>query len=282
MLPQPNDILANPVDVGEFGSGEAVERPDLPERGIIRFTDKDHVYQPMSHWEQFDWKFTAKRWGHYQVRLTYKLTQATLAVQFKLGEVRLKKLLTASGKPRRTYLGEIFIAEPGEQAMALYTPSSGAGSGFTIQELALVPTNEGDVVKQEDSGIITLLAKDATTWSEMMRYEPKPEKNCLGFWTDPDDFAEWEFTVNKPGRYKVTVVQGCGTGNGGSRVAVKSGDQKLSFIVKETGGFQNWQEIEAGVIELKTPGAHRLVVDPENKAGKAVLDVQKVVLTPAS
>ncbi len=33
-----------------------------------------------------------------------------------------------------------------------------------------------------------------------------------------DDSASWEFTVTKPGKFTVEVLQGCGKGQGGSEV----------------------------------------------------------------
>ena len=268
------------VDVGGFGSDDPIERKDEPTRGVITFGPKDHVYTGQNHWEQFDWKMTAKRWGHYDVRLTYTMKHVSLGAQIKFGEQRVKAMLSASAVPKRAYFGEIFIEEPGEKTFALYTPSQGAGSGFTILKLEFVPTREGGDIAQADDGKIELLAKDATTWSETMRYEPKPEKNCLGFWTDPKDFAEWEVEVAKPGKFKVVVSYGCGDGNGGSSVAVKHADQAVKFTTKDTGGFQKWTDVEVGEIEIKGTGAQRIVLAPENKAKSAVLDVQKVVLKP--
>ncbi len=113
-----------------------------------------------------------------------------------------------------------------------------------------------------------------------MRYEPKPEKNCLGFWTEPDDIAEWEFEVTKPGRYKVVVHHGCGGGNHGSEVEVRLDGQSLKFTTRDTGGFQSWQPVEPGEIEIRKPGKNRLVIDPVNKVKNAVLDVHKVELVP--
>jgi hypothetical protein len=268
------------VEVGSFGSDDPIERPDEPTRGVIVFGPKAHVYSGGNHWEQFDWKMTARRWGHYQVRLTYTMNHATLGAQVKFGEQRVKTTLTASARPKRAYFGEIFIEKPGEHTFSLYTPASGAGAGFVIHEMAFVPTTEGQEIRQSEDGSIELAAKDATTWSENMRYEPAPEKNCLGYWTDPKDFAEWEFEVTKPGKYKVVVLHGCGGGNEGSTVAVKHGGQALKFTVKDTGGFQKWSEVEVGEIEIKDAGRQRLVVAPENKIKSAVLDVQKVVLKP--
>lgn len=277
---QAEEAAAVSTDIGSFGTDDPVERKDQPARGVIKFGPKDHVYSNQSHWEQFDWKFKARRWGHYAVWLTYTLKHATLGAQVKLGEQRLRKVLTAAAKPQKVYFGELFIEKAGDADFALYTPASGAGAGFVIEQLEFIPAPEGEEIKQADDGSITLLAKDATTWSENMRYEPAEKKNCLGYWTEPDDFAEWEFAVSKPGRFSVAVFQGCGGGNHGSQVAVKSGGQEIKFTVQDTGGFQNWAEVKAGEIEIKSAGKHRLVIDPVNKTKSAVLDVQKVVLSP--
>ncbi|MBL9117262.1 MAG: hypothetical protein JNJ83_19805 [Verrucomicrobiaceae bacterium] len=282
-------LLATPAvaqstsDLFEFGSGEPLPRQDMPDRGIITLTHKQGIFRPLDHWEQYDWKFDAKRWGHYELRLNYTLNHAGFTVQFKHGETRLKKKLGGSPVAKEVVVGELFIADAGPQELSLYAPQSSQAMGLAIEGVRLVPTNEGEpLIPQAADGKVVLLAKDATTWSETMRYEPKPEKNCLGYWTSPDDFAEWEFQVTKPGKYKAVVSYGCGGGNHGSEVEVKVGDQSAKFTVEDTGGFQKWKEIEAGIIEIKAEGSHRLIVDPVNKTKSAVLDIQKVVLVPAA
>lgn len=268
------------VDIGGFGNSEPVERKDMPTRGIITFGPKDYEHSNGTHWETYTWtKFKAKRSGRYQVRLTYTLLRAALGMQFRMGDLMVKKTLASASQPTKSYLGTVSIAQPGDMPFALLTPPA-ENAGLSIQEIALIPTSEGDEIKQAEDGVITLNAKDATTWSETMRYESKPEKNCLGYWTEPDDFAEWEFQVIKPGRYKVAVSHGCGGGNHGSEVEVKLNGQALKFTTQDTGGFQKWQDVQAGEIEIKAAGTQRLVIDPVNKLKAAVLDVQKVVLTP--
>ncbi len=268
------------VDIGDFGSSEPVERQDLPSRGIITFGPSDYEHSNQAHWETYLWsKFKAKRPGKYQVRLTYTLRRASLGMQFRIGDLVSKKPLKSAVTPRRMYLGTVHIQNAGDFPFSMITPPAEDGS-FKLIELALIPTSEGEAVTQAADGSITLLAKDATTWSEVMRYEPKPEKNCLGFWTEADDFAEWEFTATKPGKYKVTVSYGCG-GNHGSEVELKQAAQLLKWTTQDTGGFQKWLDVNLGEIEITTAGTQRLVIDPVNKVKSAILDVQKVVLTPA-
>ncbi len=279
--PVPAAVAASPL--GDFGSDEPVERPDLPSRGIIKFKveEGDKAFAAKEHWEEYNFPFKAKRWGKYAVRITYTLKSSALGVQFKFGENQFKKQISGSnGAPKNAWLGDIYIPASGDQTMALFTPNNVAWESFVLQEVALVPAPEGEKIKQAEDGTVQLLAKDATTWSENLRYEPKPEKNCLGFWTDPKDFAEWELKMDKPGKYQVVVHQGSSTG--GSEIAVQFGEQQLKFTVQNTGDFHKHTPVTVGEITVDKPGTYHLAVKPQNKHGGAIMDIGKVVLTPVS
>ncbi len=276
-------FAAAPIDLNGFGSDEPALRVDEPTRGVIVIEPKDIKHTAQQHWDQYDCEsFNAKRWGRYEVRVTYTLRNATLGTQFRFAQQPMKKTLIASSQPKKVVYGTVYVDKATLYPFSLYAAATGTEPGFEIHEVAFVPAPEGPAPVQAADGSITLEASSATTWSESMRYEPKSEKNCLGFWTSEDDFAEWDFEVTKPGRYKVTVVHGCGTGNEGSQVAVKVGEQEFKFNVKDTGGFQKWSEEHVGEVEIKKAGKMRLVIDPVSKTKSAVLDVNKVVLTPVS
>ncbi len=269
------------IDIGGFGSDEPVERVDMPTRGIVKFGPDDYQHSNGAHWETYTWtKFKAKRWGRYQVRLTYSLKRAALGMQFRMADLAVKRPLETAYTPRKTYLGSVYITQPGDVPFSLLTPPTD-DAGFIVHEIALIPAPEGGKIEPDKAGVFTLHAKDATTWSETMRYEPKPEKNCLGFWTSPEDIAEWEFEVAKPGRYKVTVTHGCGGGNHGSEVELKLAGKSLKFKTQDTGGFQKWSDVAVGEIEITKTGLQRLMIDPVNKVKAAVLDVHQITLTPA-
>ena len=50
---------------------------------------------------------------------------------------------------------------------------------------------------------ITLHASNATVHATMMRYEPQTNKNCLGYWTKAEDWADWTFDVARAGSFEV-------------------------------------------------------------------------------
>jgi len=73
-------------------------------------------------------------------------------------------------------------------------------------------------------------------------------------------------------------LQGCGKGSGGAEVELAVGDRKVTFTVKDTGGFQAFEAREVGTLKLDAPGRHTLTVKAKTKPGVAVMDLRQVVL----
>jgi len=134
-------------------------------------------------------------------------------------------------------------------------------------------------------GSIYLPAHLARTRGEKIRYEPQPHKNTVGYWTGKADSATWAFVVDRPGRFNVAILQGCGKGQGGSTatLAFSKKDEKpveamLGFETLETGHFQNFQWHNIGEVELSFTGEAEVMIAPKliNKA--ALMDVRAVHL----
>jgi arylsulfatase A-like enzyme len=133
---------------------------------------------------------------------------------------------------------------------------------------------------QAADGTITLPARTADVHGVMLRYEPLPHKNTLGYWTRADDWASWEFTVRQPATFGVTALVGCGKGSGGSRVEFRAAGQVLTLEVPVTGGFQKFEPQELGRLKIDTAGRQRLEVRATSKPGAAVMDLREVKLVP--
>lgn len=137
------------------------------------------------------------------------------------------------------------------------------------------------VVRAAPDGVLHLHARDAFVHGEVLRYEPQPFKNTLGWWMRPEDWVDWRFTPPQAGRYRVEALHGCGDGSGGSEVEFAVGGVKLVLNVKATGGFQNFQWAALGEVELAA-GEQRLSVTPKHKPGLAVMDLREVRLSRLS
>lgn len=148
---------------------------------------------------------------------------------------------------------------------------------------ANMPTRNAQYVAipQNANGVIQLPARTAEVQGTQLRYEPQPHKNTLGFWVNQTDTAFWDFTVNQPGRFELIALVGCGPGQGGSEVVFIVDQQSpLMLTVPDTGGFQAFQPIKIGEIEIQQKGLHKLSIKPVKKAKAAVMDVRQVTLKP--
>ena len=126
-----------------------------------------------------------------------------------------------------------------------------------------------------NAGLIHLEPKDAFLHASKLRYEPQPNKDTLGYWVDPSDWAEWECEVIHPGRYAIEILQGCS--KGGSLVEVQVGRTSTQFTVEDTGHFQRFIPRRIGVVDLPT-GKTTVAVRPMEKRGGAIMDLRRLSL----
>lgn len=134
-------------------------------------------------------------------------------------------------------------------------------------------------------GSFYLPAHLAMPRGEKIRYEPQPYKNTVGYWTGAKDSATWYFKLDKPGRFSVAILQGCGKGQGGSTAIMRfsrplqdAADQSLDFDVLETGHFQNFQWRHLGVVELKHEEVIWVGIVPKDIKKAALMDVRAIHL----
>ncbi len=135
---------------------------------------------------------------------------------------------------------------------------------------------------QAADGTITLPARSAELHGVMVRYEPLPHKNTIGYWVRPEDWIRWDFRVVTPGEFVIEILQGCGAGSGGSRVEFSVAGQSVVTTVEDTGGFQKFVAREIGKIKIAQPGDYTLSVKPRSKPGAAVMDLRQVRLVPVN
>lgn len=254
-------------------------------RGSFQIDAEDGTYTPGSHFANWFWTMKAERWGNYHVGLVYESSRPKLGIQMKIGDQVLKGYAPRTNELNNDdpmILGTVYLPEPGEYPVQMLTGDQSNVPAFMVKGVRFLPAPESETIGQSIDGRIELDAKHATTYSEKMRYEPNEEKLCLGWWTEKEDWAEWVFDVSAPGEFELKVTYGCGTGAEGSDVAVYVNDQTRNFTVEDTGGFQNWKEISLGKVSVETEGVNRIAVIPQSKGPKAVMDIRRIVLEPAS
>jgi hypothetical protein len=133
-------------------------------------------------------------------------------------------------------------------------------------------------------GSLFLPAHMARTSGSKIRYEPQTFKNTVGYWAGMDNTAAWQLEIATPGKFNVSILQGCGAGQGGSTAEITvhgpaaSEGSALEFEVQETGHFQNFIWRHLGTIEIKSSGEHTLQIAPKSIQRGALMDVRAVHL----
>lgn len=138
------------------------------------------------------------------------------------------------------------------------------------------------VICSERNGCISLPAHFANVYGELLRYEPQPHKNTIGYWANEEDSCDWRFYIDEPGTFEVRIWQGCGKNQGGSQVVAIVGEEEIPFQVIETGHFQRFLERSLGTVNIEHAGTHDFKLHVLEKAANAVMDVQLVELVRVS
>jgi len=132
-------------------------------------------------------------------------------------------------------------------------------------------------------GAFTLGAGDAILDGETLQAEHEPAN--LGFWTNPRDAAHWliDVAASAQGEYKVTLEYACDQGSAGSTyVVIVDGSQMgVGGIVAKTKGWSEYERVTPnGTLSLK-PGKHTLRIGAVSMPHGAVMNLRKIILTPA-
>ena len=240
--------------------------------------------------DRVEWNRTATRWGAYEAVLTYSTASRDgTEIEVEVAGVKLPATLPSTGswyRYRTLPLGRVVLPAAGPQPVVVRCTKSVGGAVMNLKAVSLLPACEGTPPTQAEDGTILLHGRDATVLGTTLRWEPAEKKQTLGFWTRATDRARWTFTVRQPGSFDVEVLQGCGTGQGGSTMTITcDGDRAepppgIVFTVEETGHFQNFQPRVVGRVDLAPAGTHTLVVGPEKIAKGAACDIRQIRLVP--
>jgi alpha-L-fucosidase len=112
---------------------------------------------------------------------------------------------------------------------------------------------------QESDGSVVLLASEARLHGRL-QYEVGGGKDNIGYWTDPDDTAAWNFKVDRPGKFTV-VADIAAEASGNFEVTV--GSQKLQGTSPATKDRIRFRRTNlSGTLEIATPGDVTLTVTP--------------------
>jgi hypothetical protein len=101
------------------------------------------------------------------------------------------------------------------------------------------------------------MASEASLHGEQIKYESGDQRDNIGFWFDPSDWAEWEFTVTKPGQFELSAEIAAPDK---SSLEITLADQKIKGEAPVTGDYGRFRRVKLGTVEIQATGKTRLAV----------------------
>ena len=170
--------------------------------------------------------------------------------------------------------------ESGAEGLTLSLPAAApdpVSSTVVLQVTGPLEIEQAPLAQDYD-GSLVLPANEARTHGNEIKYESGHQRDNLGSWTNPGDWADWEFKVTKPGRFRVTAE--IASLNKAS-LAVSAGESTTTGVTPATGDYGKFKIAELGEIEIPSAGKVVLAVRPV-KAGWHPVNLKAIRLKPAA
>jgi len=223
-------------------------------------------------------------WG----RCTTKIDGGVTTLYFHVFEWPADGLLTVPGletKPKKVWLlldakKKSLRARRTEDGLRITVPKAGPDSiSTTIVAQFTRPLDISPVfITQQRDGSVTLAAIEARLHGETIRNEESGDQNHLGFWTNREDWVDWQFKVRAPGKFDITA-QIAALASGSFDISI--GGQSIHCAAPQTASYSDFKSVDLGVAEISAPGLVTLAVHPV-KNGWQPMNLQSIELKPVT
>jgi alpha-L-fucosidase len=140
------------------------------------------------------------------------------------------------------------------------------------------PRIEAALTAQDYDGSISLPAGEARLHGAAIQRESIGGHENIGYWTNPEDWGDWEFKVTRPGKFEVSAeVAGPDTASFDLTV----GESRLHATANGTGSYDRFRTAKLGAIGISAAGAQTLAVHPV-KEGWHPINLRSLRLMPAA
>ena len=138
------------------------------------------------------------------------------------------------------------------------SPAPDKISSTVVLQIKGVPEVVATPICQESDGAVRLMASEAELHGGL-QYESGGGKDNIGFWTNPEDSANWTFKIDWPGKFKVSAEIAA---EASGKFEILVGEQKLSGTSPATKDFTKFKRSNLnGTLDLAA-GSVTLTVKP--------------------
>ncbi len=196
------------------------------------------------------------------------------------GKLLVPGLKTPAKKAYLLADGKKVSFESVTEGLVLHVPATAPDniSSTIVLKLQKPPEIEAAGIFQDFDGSLVLQASEATLHGEQIQYESEPPHDNIGFWTNPDDWAEWTFNVAKPGKFDVSAEVAALEK---ASFEVGTGDQKVRGNANVTGDWTKFRLVKLGTLELPSAGKTTVTLHAV-KDGWQPLNVKAIRLKPSA
>jgi alpha-L-fucosidase len=176
---------------------------------------------------------------------------------------------------------EVILAYPlADPQRKLKTVSDGSGVSVMLPDKALDKTDtvivlkvreplqvEKILPKQDKAGTVVLTATQTDIHNPGYGTHAKVEtingKMNIGHWTDARAWLEWEFVIDRPGKFEIFGEVGMQEAKAEFNILL--GSQKLSASVTSTGSYNKFAKVKLGELTIADSGEHTIQLRPERE-----------------
>jgi alpha-L-fucosidase len=148
-------------------------------------------------------------------------------------------------------------------------------TGGSLQPVTAVKTSS--IIRPDAKGQLSLSASNADLHGQV-QLETQGGLPDIGFWTDANDTVSWNAEIAKAGTYKVSATVATPNGDNGFTVVV--GGEKVSGHAPNTGGWDKFQTVDIGKVQIKNAGNCLVAVQATDKSAWSAINLNSVLLSP--
>jgi len=135
-------------------------------------------------------------------------------------------------------------------------------------------------IEPDPLGTITLTATEAKTHgSPQIKLEFYAGEKTLGYWDFDTQWISWEASSPQPKNYTVTLRY-ARPGNASVDLILQIGDNTLTSPVPGTGGWDQWINIELGIIPISDSGKQTITLKTLDPPSEGIINLVHLKLTP--
>jgi alpha-L-fucosidase len=192
-----------------------------------------------------------------------------------VNKIKRVELLGYKGKLKFTQTTDGLTVElPGQKISDLTCSLKITGSNLKPVTPPVTPL----VIRADAKGILTLSAADAELHGSHLQLETRGGLPDIGYWDQADESVSWTAHIAKAGTFNVSAT--VATSDADANFVVEIGGQTINAQPPVTGGWDNFQTVKLGQIQIKQPGDLVVKVRAKDADSWKPINLNSVQLMP--